>query len=89
MDARSRIVSVCLALGVLIAIAVGSRYLWRNHFPKWIDAQQKQSMQEWKKADVPTSFPNLDSKSVMDGIQGGLYSPPATSPSNVDKGRAK
>ncbi len=46
-------------------------------------------MQEWKKADVPTNFPNLDSKSVMDGIQGGLYSPPSNHPSGAGKRRGK
>ncbi len=74
---------------MLIAIAVGSRYVWRKQFPKWIDAAQKQSKLEWKKADLPTSFPNLDSKSVKDGVQGGLYTPASSSPSGAGKHRSK
>jgi hypothetical protein len=89
MGSRSSIVSICLALAVLIAIAVGSRYVWRNQFPKWIDAAQKKSTQEWKNVDPPTNFPNLDSKSVMDGIQGGLYTPPPNQPSGGGKRRGK
>ena len=78
----SKVGSFFLTIG-LIAAAIGlSTYLYRAWATAVVqEVIRKQESKEgldknWFKGDqIKTSFPNLDGKSVMQGMQGGLYSP--------------